>query len=143
MLGGSGYFSKAQMIVSQMNSAREPGWRAFESDRNRYWLTENLLSPNYKPIRELEYNMHLKALDNMTKEKENSVRLIADGLEALKPVYNDKPNAYLLTVFFDAKADELVNIFSGAPGDVKVKAKQVLDEINPANSNKYAKILEN
>ncbi|MEO8151394.1 MAG: DUF4835 family protein [Bacteroidia bacterium] len=143
MLGGTAYFSKAHAIVNQMNSAREPGWRAFESDRDRYWLTENLLSPNYKPIRELEYNMHLKALDNMTKDKETSVRLIADGLEALKPVHNDKPNAYLLTVFFDAKSDELVNIFSGAPGDVKTKAKQTLDEINPANSNKYSKILEN
>ena len=99
MLGGTAYFSKAHAIVNQMNSAREPGWRAFESDRNRYWLTENLLSPVYKPIRELEYNMHFKAMDNMTKDKENSVRLIADGLETLKPVHNDKPNAYLLTVF--------------------------------------------
>lgn len=143
MLGGGPYFAKAQNIVNQMSSAREPGWRAFESDRNRYWLTENLLNPIYKPIRELEYNLHLKGLDNMNKDRDNSVRLIADGIETLKPIHQDKPNAYLLTVFFDAKADELINIFSGAPGDVKNKVKQTLDEVNPANSNKYSKILEN
>lgn len=143
MLGGSPYFGKAIAIVQQMSNAKEPGWRAFENDHNRYWLTENLLSPMYKPIRELNYNMHMKGLDTMTKDKDNSIRLIAEGLDALKPVHNDKPNAYLLKVFFDAKSDEFVNIFSGATGDIKNRVKQTLDEVNPGNSSKYSKIIEN
>lgn len=143
LLGGDIYFAKAQAIVVQMSNAKEPGWRAFESDRNRYWLTENLVSPRYKAIRNLGYNMHLKGLDIANKDAENAVSLIAEGLETLKPVHTDKPNSYLLQVFFDAKSDEFVNIFKGARGDIKSKAKQTLDEVNPGNISKYDKIMQN
>jgi hypothetical protein len=35
-----------------------------------------------------------------------------------------------------------VNIFSQAYPDVKIKVKTVLDEIDPANMNKYEKIMK-
>lgn len=143
LLGGDIYFAKAQAIVVQMNNAKEPGWRAFESDRNRYWLAENLVSPRYKAIRNFEYNMHIKGLDIANKDAETAVGVIAEGLETLKPVHTDRPNAFLLQVFFDAKSDEFVGIFKGARGDVKAKAKQTLSEVNPGNITKYEKITEN
>jgi hypothetical protein len=143
LLGGDLYFTKAQAIVNQMTQAPQPGWKPFDSDRNRYWLTENLVAPVYRPIRNLTYNMHLKAMDNMTKDLDNGVRTIADGLDLIIPVHKDKPNAYLLSVFFDAKCDEFVNIFKSGPNDVKARVKQTLDLINPGHASKYAKILEN
>ena len=143
LLGGDLYFGKAQAIVVQMNNAREPGWRAFESDRNRYWLAENLVSPRYRAIRNLEYTMHVKGLDIANKDAENAVGVIAQGLETLKAVHTDRPNAFLLQVFFDAKSDEFVGIFKGARGDVRAKAKQTLSEVNPGNISKYDKITEN
>jgi hypothetical protein len=45
-----------------------------------------------------------------------------------------------MQVFFNAKADEIINIFSGAFTDEKAKVVNTLNEIDPTNSNKYAKI---
>ena len=46
--GGSPYLIKAQAIVSNAQGANGSGWKAFEDTKNRYWLVENLLKPNYK-----------------------------------------------------------------------------------------------
>src|SRR5210317_803232 len=42
--GGTEYFQKAQAIVNISQNARERGWKSFESERNRYWLIENVLN---------------------------------------------------------------------------------------------------
>lgn len=46
-----------------------------------------------------------------------------------------------MTVVLDAKADEIVNIFSQAFPEEKNRVVQVLTEIDPANETKYKKIL--
>jgi hypothetical protein len=45
-----------------------------------------------------------------------------------------------MKTLFDAKADEVVNIFSGASGDIKSNMVLILTEIDPSNSTKYNKI---
>ena len=45
--GGNEYFNIAQRIVTNAQNAPEPGWKAFESDKNRYWLTHDLLDSKY------------------------------------------------------------------------------------------------
>jgi hypothetical protein len=140
-LGGGQFFAKAQSIVANSANAPEKGWRAFEDNKNRYWLAENLNNPIYKPIRLLYYDFHKKGLDSMTKTKDESVRTIASGIDALKKVNADKPGSLLMKSLFDAKADEIVNIFSQAPGDVKSQIVQTLTDVDPSNSTKYQKIL--
>lgn len=49
---------------------------------------------------------------------------------------------FFLQVVFDAKSDEWVNVFSEGPMDQKTKVVTILTEIDPANSNKYKKILK-
>jgi hypothetical protein len=46
----------------------------------------------------------------------------------------------MLLVFFEAKSDELVNIFKGGDEIDKPKAIALLSEINVAYLNKYEKI---
>ena len=38
-----------------------------------------------------------------------------NSLLPLEKLYNRRPNALLLQLFFDAKSQEIVNIFSGGP----------------------------
>ncbi|HQO87144.1 MAG TPA: DUF4835 family protein, partial [Bacteroidia bacterium] len=49
LYGGAPYFARAQTIVNNMQNAREAGWRAFEGTKNRYWLSENMTNPVFKP----------------------------------------------------------------------------------------------
>jgi len=53
-----------------------------------------------------------------------------------------KPLSFNMQVFFNAKADEIINIFSGAFPDEKSKVVNTLNLIDPTNSNKYQKITQ-
>lgn len=64
-LGGTPYFEKAQQIVQDAQNTGEPGWKAFENMKNRYWLIENIMNPQYRPIRQSIYEYHRKGLDVM------------------------------------------------------------------------------
>jgi hypothetical protein len=79
----------------------------------------------------------------MTEEKDEARIVITESLENLKKVYRDKPGALLLTIFFNTKADEIVYIYSKAYPDEKAKVSNLLNEIDPAHSNKYQEIMAN
>ena len=49
---------------------------------------------------------------------------------------------HFLQVVFDAKADEFVNIFSESFTEEKNRVYTILAEIDPANTNKYEKIIQ-
>ena len=141
--GGNPYFAKAQAIVANSSNAAEPGWKAFEGLRNRFWLMENINNPIYKPIRTFYYEFHRKSLDVMSKKTDESARLAGASLEKLRKVHIDKPLSVFMKTLFDAKVDEMVNLFTGAPADVKATARQTLSDIDPINTTKYQKITGN
>lgn len=138
--GGTSYFQKAEHIVSMMQNSKESGWRSFDGTRNRYWLTENLLNEQHTPLRTCYYEYHRKGLDLMAQKPEEGRSNILSALEQLTKVYRQRPNSFALSFFFDAKSEELINIFSEAPSMEKGKVITILSEIDPANSNKYNKM---
>lgn len=138
--GGTPYFQRAQTIVNQSQNASEPGWKSFESIKNRYWIIENFLSPVFASIREVLYRYHRKGLDVMATDVSGGRREILDAMELWRKVASERPNSLLAQIFFNAKADELVNIFSGGEPDEKTKAANLLSEIDPSNTSKYQKI---
>lgn len=143
MNGGTTYLQKAQNIVNQAQNTSEPGWRAFESNKNRYWLINNMLDAPFINIRECMYNYHRKGLDEMVSNKEGGRANILEALESLRKVHQARPLSFAMQVFFNAKSDEIINIFSGAFSDEKSKVVTLLNDIDPTNSNKYQKIMAN
>lgn len=140
-MGGSPYLQQAQTIVANMQNSPDRGWRAFESTRNRYWLSENLNNPVFKPLRSFNYEFHRQGLDIMSEKKDDAVTNIATAIEALKPLHDDKPGSFLMQTVLYSKSDEIVNIFSGAFPEVKTRMLNVLNEIDPANGTKYLAIM--
>jgi len=141
--GGTEYFQKAQSIVNNSQNARERGWKAFESERNRYWLIENVLNKSYSSFRTCMYNYHRNGLDLMADKVEEGRANIADALRDIQKVFRRRPSTYILQMFFDAKADELVNIFSKSFPDERNRVMTILTEVDPSNGRKYEKIAEN
>ncbi len=141
MEGGSVYYGKAEEIVNKMQNSNVKGWKAFESRKNRYWLVENILNNAYSPVRECLYRYHRLGLDNMGERLTESRAEIAESLRLLQKAYRAKPGSFVLQIFFDAKADELVNIFSESFTDEKKRVFNILSEIDPANISKYNKII--
>ncbi|MFY8190000.1 MAG: DUF4835 family protein, partial [Bacteroidia bacterium] len=140
--GGTPSFNKALQIanLAQQTSARA-GWKPFErSIRTRYNLIDNILNERFRPLRNAYYIYHRKALDQFAKDPFQGRKQIMLALEQVKKVFKISPNTVMLLVFFDAKSDELVNIFKGAEPIEKPKAIEILSEINIANISKYEKI---
>lgn len=141
--GGTSYFQKAQKIVTNAQSTSEPGWKPYESLKNRYWLAEDLLNDVYNPIRRCLYRYHRLGLDRMSDKLEAGRAEIAESLRLLQRVHRAKPSSFLMNLFFTAKSDEIVNIFSGSNSPMeKTKVANALKEIDVANSNKYDKITQ-
>lgn len=140
--GGSPYFAKAQNIVNMGQNAREKGWKAFEGQKNRYWLIENLTNPTYAAVREASYRYHRLGLDLMADDVEAGRAAINESLELLRKANRERPGLFILQLFLEAKRDELVNIYSQASPMDKTKAVNILKEIDPASASKYQRILE-
>lgn len=138
--GGTPFFQKAQTIVANAQNSSDPGWKSSEDDRNRYWLVENILNAAYKPLRECMYKYHRLGFDVMSEELASGRAMVLSSLELLKKVYETKPGNYNLTLFFLAKSDEIVNLFSLAEPAEKNKLLALVNEIDPGNTAKYNKI---
>ncbi len=141
--GGTEFFQKAMAIVNNSQNAREKGWKAFESERNRYWLVENILNKAYSGFRSCTYQYHRMGLDMMSEKAPEGRAAIAESLKSIQKVFRSRPSLYILQVFFDAKSDELVNVFSGNSfPDERNRVSVILNECDPSNGTKYEKILK-
>lgn len=140
--GGTEFFQKAQTIVNNSQTAREKGWKAYESERNRYWLVENLLNKSYAGFRDCIYQYHRQGLDLMADKAPEGRAVIAESLKSIQKLFRTRPSLYILQVFFDAKSDELVNIFSNSYPDERNRVSVILNECDPSNGSKYEKILK-
>ncbi|MGZ3932518.1 MAG: type IX secretion system protein PorD [Bacteroidia bacterium] len=139
-LGGTEYWQKAQLIVNNAQTAAEKGWKSFEGNKNRYWLVENQLQPLFAGIRNCIYKYHRTGLDQMADKVEEGRANVLKSLELLVPVYQSRPASFNMELFFNAKTDELVTMFTGALPEEKSRAVEILLQVDPANTNKYLKI---
>ena len=139
-LGGTQYWQKAQQIVNNAQSANESGWVSSQSQRNRYWLVENTLQPVFKGLRDCMYEYNKNGLDMMFEKTDEGRAAILKSLDLLMPVYKSRPASFNMQLFFNAKADELVNIFKGASPEEKNKIMELLSTLDPSRTNKYSKI---
>jgi len=140
--GGTEFFQKAQAIVNNSQNMAEKGWKAYESERNRYWLVENLLNKSYAGLRSCNYQYCRQGLDLMSEKAPEGRAAVAESLKLVQKVFRTRPSLYILQVFFDARSDELVNIFSNSFPDEKNRVSVILNECDPSNGSKYEKILK-
>lgn len=136
-LGGTPYYSRAELIMNNAQNAGFTGWKAFEGLRNRYWLIENLTNKSFLPIREVIYTYHREGLDNMSDNSNKAKKTILDVLPRLKELDKQKQGSVFNQTFFLAKADEISNIFIKSDPMEKMKVYNLMAEVDPANISKY------
>lgn len=141
-LGGTPYFQMCENIVTaaqsaSLDEAEAKGWKAFDSNRNRYALINNLMDEAFKPYRMFFYEYHRLGLDEMMNNVANARARIAAGLPVLKDASRARPATYVVTAFLDAKNDELVNIFAGGTSEEKKKVYELLTDIDPTRQSIY------
>lgn len=135
--GGTNFYTKAQNIVVQSQQSGYAGWNQSDGSKSRFILIDNILAPTYSLFRSALYTYHLKGLDVMHQDKNSAKQKIAESIGMLKTIYDSRPNATLLRVFMDAKADEIVSVFSDGPNYDTFKLKEDLLKISPLNATKW------
>jgi len=141
-LGGNPFVQKMLTVVNNSQSSSYPGWIALGSNRSRFALMDNMNNAQMVDIRKNSYKYHRLALDNFNKSPDQSRDQILDILRTVKKVWTINPTAILIVTFFDAKANELTNIFIDANLNVKREASDLLTSLDPKRTV-YQKIMAN
>ncbi len=141
-LGGAEYFKKALALRDAAMAKNEPGWGPMDGRglRNRYYLIDNLNDERFIPMRNAMYRYHMKGMDKMTKDIEASRREIFASLEEVKKVFDVLPNAMSLRIFFNAKREELINLYSKANPGMKNRVVELLTTMDASNRDQYQEI---
>ncbi|WP_424004551.1 DUF4835 family protein [Maribacter sp. IgM3_T14_3] len=130
--GGTDFYRKAQNIVTQAQGSNSAGWsQSSDSNRSRFELVDNLLSNTYREYRIAMYNYHRKGLDILPDNNSTGKQVIAGTMNLFQTMINRRPNAFLISTFFDAKSEEIKNIFSDGPKIDIIKLKETLNKIAP------------
>jgi hypothetical protein len=136
---GDTYYDTAKNISDLAQQSGFKGWRQSDGNQNRYFLINDLLSPTFSDIRNTIFAYH-KGLDSMNVDLKESKEKIKKAILNLSKLNATRPNSFLARVFFDAKSDEIVSIFSGGPTISISDLVDNLNKISPLNSTKWSTI---
>ncbi len=129
--GGQPMYDQLAQIVQQAQSAGEIGWKAFEDKRNRSSVLAAFTDQAAGALRKIMYDYHRKGLDEMALSPDKGRAAITATLENLTAIMESDPMSVGLSIFRDAKLDELVNIYTKAPQTERDKVVQLLTPIYP------------
>jgi hypothetical protein len=139
--GGSSYYKQARDIVSYSQQSSFKGWEPPAGGaQTRSALINNILSPTFKDFHSILFNYHFTGLDQLAKDIKGGKIALVNSLMKLEVLNKRRPNSFLLRVFFDAKADEISDVFSDGPSVNIAKLVSMLNKVAPTHSNKWKNI---
>ncbi|MBQ6168101.1 MAG: DUF4835 family protein [Muribaculaceae bacterium] len=138
--GGDPYYEKAEQVVRLAQTSGESGWKAFEDNTNRYAVLSAYTETQTAPIRQIIYDYHRMGLDQMAVTVDKGRAAITHTLENLSKIYEVAPMSVCLTMFKDAKLDELINIYSKANMTEKEAVYEMLYQVYPSETNRLEEI---
>ena len=133
-LGGTDCFRRMQTLASNVQPNNWSGWEAFGGERNKYAIAVAFNEPVFEDYRRMWHDYHRAGLDEMAVNSEKGRQKVVTSLPVIASLYARLPNSVLVTLFGNAKLDELVNVFTGAPEQEKRAAYEMLRNIYPTQT---------
>lgn len=143
-MGGSDVLNRCLNLTNNAQNLDFPGWKAYDSRKNRFAIINDYMEGAMEPFRMLQYNYYRKGLDEMANNVERGRTEISTAItENLEKAHKDRSTSMLPQIWTDYKKDELANIYKGK-GTSKEKSQvyEVLFSVNPSQSNSWDKIKE-
>ncbi len=141
-LGGTDVLRQAEIIVNNAQTTNEPGWKAFDDNRNRHGILNDYLDGAMEPFRQMFYKYHRLGLDEMSNNADRGRTAITESIEMLKEAHSNKPLSDLPQIFTDFKRDEIVNIYRNQHGTAKERESvyNILSDLNASQNREWSKI---
>lgn len=140
--GGQPFYEAAQQIVNNAQSSSQAGWKAFDGNKNRYWMVENMTNNSYAPLHKFMYEYHRLGLDVMSEKPDEGRAAILNSLGYLQTVYSTYPTCFFLQLIVEAKREEIINVFSQGSQQEKTQTVNIMKQIDPSQSSRYDSILQ-
>ena len=137
---GDVYLKQAQTIVNYSQQENYKGWKLEDGLQSRFALIDNILSPTFKEYREVMYSYHREGLDVMSDNAKEGKEKIAASIKLFETMNRRRPNSFLLRTFFDAKSDEIEQIFTDGPSVNVASVQETLQKVAPTYSSKWRNI---
>ena len=134
-LGGTAYFERARTIANAAQASNALGWAVTQNRNGRYELIDQLVSPAFDDFRNVIYQYHMGGLDQLVSAPKEAKERLKDELLSLQNLMRRQPNSYLMRAFFDAKGEEIAQLFSDGP-EVETEALlRFLNRFAPNNAS--------
>ncbi|MDO7853030.1 type IX secretion system protein PorD [Hymenobacter convexus] len=146
-LGGTPYYELARNVVNYsanqtLTNEVDEGWRGSGS-RERHFLLDNLTDPQLEAFRTGLYSYYRLGMDVFIEKPEEARASVMTALTGIQKAVITRPGALLTRAFFDAKSDEIANIFrTSSDQNQKQQLVAMLTEVDPGNSAKYQTVLK-
>lgn len=143
-MGGEDILQRCMNLANNAQNLTFTGWKAFDSDRNRFAIINDYLDGAMQPFRQLQYDYYRTGLDEMANNADRGRTNITTALENdLKKCHEDRPMSSLPQLWTDFKKEELGNIYKGK-GTQKEKESvyDILFSINASQNTTWEKIKE-
>lgn len=141
--GGDPYFQKALNIVNSAPDGRGiSGWKPFDGQRNRYWLSENLMNSRYAMVHDAYYTYHRLGMDKLFENEKETREQMLNVLNMLTNLNASTPNLMVIPFFFQGRSDELIRIFKKADFQDRQRASELLQRLDISNASRYKQELK-
>ncbi|WP_343330291.1 DUF4835 family protein [Polaribacter staleyi] len=139
--GGEPYFKEAENVMLQAQQSGLSPWQNVVGKQNRFLLIDSFLSPKLTAYRTAVYNYHRRGLDEFSLNNGIAKQNMEEAVISLESIYNKTVGNYLIRVFFDAKADEIVNMYSDdAVTRNQDRLTEIVRKLSPNNNAKWKNI---
>lgn len=133
-LGGTDCFRRMQTIANNVQPNNWSGWDAFGGEGSKYAIAVAFNEPVFEDFRRMWYDYHRAGLDEMAVNSEKGRQKVVTSLFVISSIYARRSNSVLVTLFGNAKLDELVNVVTGMPAHEKQTAYETLRNIYPTQT---------
>ncbi|MBT8260974.1 MAG: DUF4835 family protein [Bacteroidia bacterium] len=138
---GDEYYNQARTIVGYSQQNNSKGWEPPKGgDQTRSALIDNVLSPTYKEFRTVLYEYHRNGLDLMSENVKMGKEGVGNAINKFSAMHSRRPNSFIQRVFFDAKSEEIQDIYSGGPNVNITNLISTLNKVAPTHSSKWRNI---
>jgi len=141
--GKSNFLNSKKILDFASSNSQSNMWsQNYNNGRiNKYWLVENLVSPNYSTIKEIYYDYHRKGLDVLIEDKEDALQTISETIGKFNLINRLRPNSIMQQMFFQSKNDEIISLYKNHNNESYLKdLKKNLNRIAPFFSDKWNSI---
>lgn len=138
--GGQNFYEQALNIANLAQQGNYDGWEAKRNSLNRFTLVDQILSTAHQEYRQIMYSYHREGFDIFSTDEKKAKNTILENLLLFNNLWSRSRNSFLFRFFFDAKADEIVEVFKDGPTVNTGDLKRMLRRISAPNNAKWEKI---